>query len=57
MGNDLEILRLPHEVGTVPITPEEEAQWLIAYGKITILIHGDGTRHRILDPWETGEGS
>lgn len=35
----------------MPITPEEEARWLMAHGSIMTLTR-DGIRYRIIDPWE-----
>lgn len=50
----IEVKRLPPSPWLVPITLEEEARWLITYGKIATLTDQDGRRWRVLEPWEDG---
>jgi hypothetical protein len=40
----------------IPITPEEEYQWMVMYGSITTLTR-DGIHYRLLEPWEDGKTS
>lgn len=47
----IEVQRLPQDSGLVPITPEEEARYLMVYGRIMVL-ERDGVRYRVLAPEE-----
>jgi hypothetical protein len=39
--------------GLVEVTPDEEAAWLVTYGRITTVTR-DGKRYRLIESWEDG---
>lgn len=52
--SEITIQPIPPYDDLVPITPAEAADWMTRHGRVMLITMADGSRWRVLEPWEDG---